>query len=89
MNITSRSRNRLIAGRHFQGHIGSALSRSVSHKVGLTRDRMTNLRVQQKTSTMVWRWSTEGAGVAQSGEDKTTEGPDTCPLIPEGVSQRR
>lgn len=41
LNITSRTKNRLIAGKLFQGPTGSAVSRSVSCKVGITTDGMT------------------------------------------------
>lgn len=87
MNITSRSRSRLTAGRHFQGHTGSAVSRSVSCEVGLTRDGMTVSQLQQKTSAVVW--GAEGTGFAQPGEEKTTEGPDICLQLPKSVLHTR
>lgn len=67
-----------MAGRPFQGHTGTAVSRSVSCKVGFMRGKMIILRFQQKTSRVIWRRSAEGAGFAQPGEEKTTEGPDIC-----------
>lgn len=78
MDTTSRSRNRLMSGRPFQGHTGTAVSRSSSCKVGFMRGKMIILRLQQKACRVVWRWSAEGAGFAQPGEEKTTERPDIC-----------